>query len=237
MFVVVVSFFSCNALKCVLMNNQECKVRPEIININSNEPSFYPYTVKISKCRGSCNNINDPYAKLYVPDVSKNMNVKVFNLISRTNETRYITWHETCKCQCRLEGSVFNNKQRWIGGKCRCECKELIGKGICDEWLNWNPSNWECEFDKSCDVGEYLDYKNCKCRKRLVDKLVVEECNENIDEKELHPNKLIYNSTLNDYEKICSSCEFKSWTIYLVFIVIFYIRRISISGFFIFICT
>ena len=89
------SFLTCNALKCVSMNNQECKVRPEIININSNEPLFYPYSVKISKCSGSCNNINDPYAKLCVPDVSKNMNVKVFTLISRTNETRYIKWHET----------------------------------------------------------------------------------------------------------------------------------------------
>ena len=58
------SIFSCNALKCASMNNQECKVRPEIININSNEPSFYPYSVKISKCRGCCNNINDPHAKI-----------------------------------------------------------------------------------------------------------------------------------------------------------------------------
>ena len=73
------------------MNNQECKVRPEIININSNEPSFYPYSVKISKCSGSCNNINDPYAKLFVPYVSQNMNIKVFNLISRADETR---WHK-----------------------------------------------------------------------------------------------------------------------------------------------
>ena len=67
------SFFSCNALKCVSMNNQECKVRPEIININSNEPSFYPYSVKIGKYSGSCNKINDPYAKLCGHDVSKNM--------------------------------------------------------------------------------------------------------------------------------------------------------------------
>ena len=51
------------------MNNQECKVRPEIVSINSNEPSFYPYSVKIRQCSGSCNNINDPYAKLCVPDV------------------------------------------------------------------------------------------------------------------------------------------------------------------------
>ena len=60
------SFFSCNARKCVSMNNQECKVRLELINASSNEPSFYPYNVSISKCSGSCNNINDPYAKLCV---------------------------------------------------------------------------------------------------------------------------------------------------------------------------
>ena len=88
MFVVAMSFFSCNALKCVSMNKKECKGRPEIINMNSNEPSCYPYSVKISKCSGSCNNINDPYAKLCVSYACKIMNVKVFNLISRTNETR-----------------------------------------------------------------------------------------------------------------------------------------------------
>ena len=50
--------------------------------------------------------------------------------MSRTNETRYIEWHETCKCKCRLDGSVCNNKQRWNEDKCSCECKELIDKGI-----------------------------------------------------------------------------------------------------------
>ena len=94
--VVAISFLSCNALKYVSMNNQECKVRPEIIKINSNEPLFCPYSFKISKCS--------------VPDVSKNMNVKVFNLISTTNETRYIKRHETCKCKYRLDASVCNNK-------------------------------------------------------------------------------------------------------------------------------
>ena len=91
------TFFGCNVLKCVLMNNQECKIRPQIININRNEPSFYRYSVKINKFGGSCNNINGPYAKLCVPDVVKNINVKVFNLISRSNEARHIKWHETCK--------------------------------------------------------------------------------------------------------------------------------------------
>ena len=81
---------SVNSLKCVSINNQECKRRPEIVNVNSNEPIFYPFSIKTNKCSGSCNNINDPYAKLCVPDVVKNLNVKVFNLMSRTNKKRHI---------------------------------------------------------------------------------------------------------------------------------------------------
>ena len=60
----------------------------------------------------------------------------------------------------------------------------MIDKGVCDKGYAWNPSNCECEYNKSCDVAEYLDYENCKGKKRLVDKLV-EECNENIDEAKL----------------------------------------------------
>ena len=78
-----------NWLNCISMNNQECKVRPQIVNLNRDEPVFFPFSIKTSKCSGSCNNINDPYAKLCVPDVVKNLNVKVFNLMSRTNETRH----------------------------------------------------------------------------------------------------------------------------------------------------
>ena len=151
------------------------------VNLNSNEPVFYPFSIKISECSGSCNNIN---AKICVPDVVKDLNVKVFNLISRTNETRHIKWYETCKCKCRLDASVCNNKQHWNDDKCRCECEELIDKGVFDKGYAWNPSSCKCECDKSCGVGEYLDYENCKCRKRLVGKLV-EECNGNIDEVKL----------------------------------------------------
>ena len=145
-------FFSCNissvySLKCVSLNNQECKVRPEIINNNSNEPLFYPYSINVNKCSGSCNNINDPYSKMCVPDVVKNINVKVFNLMSKNNETRHIKWHEICKCKCRVDASVCNNKQRWNNDKWKCECKELIGKGICVKGFIWNPSNCECEYD------------------------------------------------------------------------------------------
>ena len=79
-----------NALECVSMNNQACIVRPKTININSSNPIFYPFSVKINRCSGNCNNINDPYARICVPDTVKHLNVKVFNLMSRTNETRSV---------------------------------------------------------------------------------------------------------------------------------------------------
>ena len=115
-FVSAMMFFGCNLssinpLECISMSNQECKVRPETVNVDSDEPVFCPFSIKISKCSNSCNNIDDLYVKLCVPGVVKNMNIKVFNLMSKTNETGDVKWHETCKCKCRLVASVCNSKQ------------------------------------------------------------------------------------------------------------------------------
>ena len=100
-----------NSVMLYSMINQARKLGPKIMNFNSNEPVFYPFSIKTSKCSGSCNNINDPYAKICVPDSVKDLNVKVFNLMSKTIETRHIKWHEMCKCKCRLDACVCNNKQ------------------------------------------------------------------------------------------------------------------------------
>ena len=186
------------------------------------------FSIKTKKCSGSCNNINDPYAKLCVPDVVKNINIKVFNLMSRTNETRRVKWYETCKCKCRLDARVCNSKQRWNKGKYRCECKELIDKRICDKGFIWNPSNREYERDKLCNVGEDLDYENCKCRKRLVDKLV-EECSEIIDEVKIAKITSIELDSTEDENKCKSSC-----TIYVVLIMIIFTICIGIGTYFIY---
>ena len=61
------------------------------------------------------------------------MNVKVFNPMSKTNETTQVKWHKTCKCKYRLYANVCNRNQCWNNDKCRCECKELIDKGICNK--------------------------------------------------------------------------------------------------------
>ena len=148
---------SVNTLSCISMNNQECELRPQIVNVNGAGPVFFPYSVETSKCSGSCNNINNLLGKLCVPDVVKNLNVKLLNLVSGTNETRGIEWHKTSKCKCRFNSSVCHNNQRWDDDKCRCECKELIDKGVSDKGFIWNPSNSVCECYKSCDFSEYLD--------------------------------------------------------------------------------
>ena len=76
-------------LKYVSMTNQECKVRPKIINVNTDKPVSYPFSIKTTECSGSCNNINDPYAKMCVPDA-----IKVFDLMPRTNDkTHKMAWN------------------------------------------------------------------------------------------------------------------------------------------------
>ena len=184
------SLLNATPLNCISMKNQECKTRPQVVNVN---PILYSFCIKKSKCSGNCNNINYPCAKICVPDIIKNLNVKVFNVMSRTNETRFMEWHETCKCKCRLYAIV------------------------------WNASNCECECDKSCDIGEYLDYKNCKCRKQLVDKLI-DECTETIEEVKLAK------ITLAEYEnKKYSSC-----TVYIILMIVVFTNFTGITIYFLY---
>ena len=144
--------------------------------------------------------------------------------MSRTNETRHIEWHKTCKCECKFGANICNNKQRWNKDKCRCECKELIDKGVCNKGFIWNPSNCECECDKACDVGEYLDYESCKYRKTLVDKLV-DECAETVEEVKIAKITLPENE--NKYK--CSTC-----TLYIVLFLILFTIYVGIVTYFVY---
>ena len=176
------SLLSVDSLESVSMNNQECRAKPKMIDTNDNEPVFYPYSIKVNKCSASCNNTNDLDAKPCIPNIIGKINFKGFNLMSRINETRQILWHESCECVCRLSAVVCNSKQIWNDDKWRCESREdLVDKMVCDKGFSWNPSNCECECDKSCGIGEFLDYKSRVSKKILVDKLV-KECTSVIDE-------------------------------------------------------
>ena len=207
------------ALECISVMNEKRMARPKIINTNPNEPVFYPLSIKVNKCSGDCNTINDPMAKLCAPDVVKDLNVKEFNMMERINETRKVVWHETCKCVCRLTSAICNDKQDWNANKCVCECKEdLVSKLVCEKGYMWNPNTCACEWDKLCEVGQYLDYRECACRKKLIDDLI-EQCTTVVDTE-------IGNST-----DLLTSKESSSSNINLyLFVILLIIVSLSAAG-------
>lgn len=154
------------------MANQECKVRPTLFNFNSNEQSCYPDSVTVIIYSGRCNDIGKYYSKLYVPDVFKDIIIKVSYMMPRTNETRYISRHETCACKCGIYSSVCNDRQHWNNYICKCQGKKLIDTGRCHEGYISNTSVCDCKCDKLCDLDEYLDHMNWKCRQGLTDQLL-----------------------------------------------------------------
>ena len=140
--------------KCVLLKNQECKAREVVIN---SEYMTFPYSIKIKRCNRNCNNITNPYSKVCAPYVVKNVSINMFDLMTLTNKTKQIAFHESCKCLCRSDPIVCNKKQKWNENKCRCEC--LIDKK-CDNGFIWNISNYECEYRKR--AGKLITEKECE---------------------------------------------------------------------------
>ena len=177
----VISLFNIlkvNALECMSVVNQKCMPRYKILDVNKGvgEALFYPYNVLVNKCSGSCNTLDNPMTKLCIPNVIKRVNMQVYNFLMRLNETRNVLWHESCKCICKLNSSVCNNKQIWNDDTCRCDCHEdFAGIINCNKGYMWNPSTWECQCDKWCKQGQYLDHKNCVCKNKLI-RRVIEEC-------------------------------------------------------------
>ena len=152
--------------------------RPKILDVNEGvgEALFYPYNVLVNKCSGSCNTLDNPMVKLCVPGIVKRVNMQVYNFLMILNETRNVLWHESCKCVCKLNSSVCNNKQIWNSDTCRCNCNEdFAGLISCDKGYTWNPSTCECQCDMWCKPGQYLDHKNCTCKNKLIGR-VIEEC-------------------------------------------------------------
>ena len=211
------SILKVKTLECVSAINEKCMLRPKIIDLNKNVPVFYPYSIKVNKCSEDFNNINDPMAKLCVSNIVKDMNIKVFNLLARINETRKIIWHETCKCVCRLTSAICNDRQEWNENKCRCECKEdLVSKLACDKGYIWNPSTCSCECDRYCETGQYLDYKNCVCRKKIIDNLI-EQCTSIVD------IDIKYNTISKKSDESFSNIYF---VLYIVFLVLFILNLV-----------
>ena len=170
------------ALECVSVVNQKCMPRPKILDVNEGvgEALFYPYNVQVNKCSGSCNTLDNPMAKLCVPNVIKGVNMQVYNFLMMLNETRSVLWHESCKCVCTLNSSVCNNKQIWNSDTCRYDCNKDFASIInCTKGYTWNPST--CQCDTWCKPGQYLDYKKCVCKNKLIGR-IIQECTNVINE-------------------------------------------------------
>ena len=190
------SIIKTRALECVSVVNQKCMPRPKILDVNerAGEALFYPYNVLVKKCSGSCNTLDNPMAKLCVPNVIKRVNMQVYNFLMMLKETRNVLWHESCKCVCRLNSSVCNSKQIWNNDTCRCDCNEdFAGIINCTKWYMWNPSTCPCDCGMWCKPLQYLDYKNCICKNKLIGK-VIEECTSVINETMINNKDNITNN-------------------------------------------
>ena len=189
------SIIKTKALECVSVVNQKCTPRPKILDVNEGvgEALFYPYNVLVNKCSGSCDTLDDPMAKMRVPNIIKRVNMKVYNFLMRLNETRNVLWHESCKCVCRLNSSVCNSKQIWNNDTCKCDCNEdFVGIITCNKGYIRNPSTCDCQCDTWCKPGQYLDHKNCVCKNKLIGR-VIAECTSVIKETMMNSRDNIAN--------------------------------------------
>ena len=191
--------------------------RPKILDVNEGvgEALFYPYNVLVNKCSGSCNTLDNPMTKLCVPNVIKRINIKVYNFLMRLNQTRNVLWHVSCKCV-----SVCNSKQIWNSDTCSCDCNEdFAGIINCTKAYMWNPSTCACECDMWCKPGQYLDYKKCVCKNKLVSR-VIAECTSVINETMMNDKKNIVNddTTTSIFIGLCSAVMFIGFICFCVFV-------------------
>ena len=161
----------------------------------------YPYKIKVNKCVGSCNDINNQHSKVCIPDITKNVTIKMFDLMILTNTTKQVRFHESCKCVCKINSSVYSKKQKFNKLKCSCEC--LINKKCQNEFV-WNYSN--CEFE----------YK--KASKLIVEK----ECEELVDDISQNKTNSIIKQIENCKPFVASSILFVCVSVILTGIMVYF---------------
>ena len=165
------------------------------------------------------NAFDDPMAKMCVPNVIKRVNMKVYNFLMRLNETRNVLWHESCKCICRLNSSVCNSKQIWNSNTCSCDCNEDFAVIMsCKKGYMWNTSTCACKGDMWCKPGQYLDYKKCVCKNKLIAK-VISKCTSFINETTMNNKTNIVSdgTTKNQFIGLFSVLMFTGITCFCVF--------------------
>ena len=132
-----------NHTKCVSLRNQKCTIKPTLINSHPNEYSqefpYCPFAIKLDRCVGSCNTLNDLSNKICLPKKTEDLNLSICNMITGINESKTLTKHILCECECRFDGRKCNSVQWWNNNKCQCQCEKCH---VCDYVLN--PATCKC---------------------------------------------------------------------------------------------
>ena len=141
------SFSRSLATKCVSLNNEPCIARPALINLNPREFNYYPFIISLGKCNGSFNVVDDSSTKVYVPNKTKDISVKVFSMIT-IYEAKTLVKHISFDCKCKFNSATCNSNQKWNNDTCQCECKSTVhAKNIAHVMY---PSTCICENSKLC---------------------------------------------------------------------------------------
>ena len=119
--------------------------QPTLINLHSNEFNqefyYYPFAVKLDRCVGSCNTLNDLSNKVCIPNKTEDINLSMFNMIKGINELKTLTKHISCECKCNFDRRKYNSDQWWNNGKFQCECRK---HHVCENDYVWNPATCSC---------------------------------------------------------------------------------------------
>ena len=137
--------------KFISVNKELCFARPNLIDLNPNQLHYYQFMVNLDRCFGSCITFNNPSGRICIPNKTENKNLNVFNMITRTNESRTLKKHISCNCRCKRDGKKCSVNQEWNNNKCHCECKNSITDCVCKSNYIWNTSTSDCE------VAEYIE--------------------------------------------------------------------------------
>ena len=155
--IVLLTFSDSLITKCVSLNNEPSIFRSTYFDLNPVELKYYSFMIGLDKCCESCNVSS---SKICVRKKTKDINVKLFNMIKDKNETKTITIHVSCDCKCKFNSTTFNLNQIWNDKTCQCERKNY---GRCKKDYSWNFGIGFCE--------------NSKCLKSIADASVI-ECDE-----------------------------------------------------------
>ena len=146
-----------NHTKCVLLSNQKCMIQPTLINLHPNEYSqefpSYPFSVKLDRCIGSFNTLNDLSNEVCVQNKTEDLYLSMFNMITGINESKTLTKDDiSFECKCKFDRRKCNSDKWWNNNKCLCECKKHY---ICEKDYVWNPATCNCENGKN--LGSIMD--------------------------------------------------------------------------------